>query len=150
MFTLLGGFGFASYNLLLKEVLKITSFDTGFFWISIITALLSICLLFFPQLRSTFHSQRKEKHMKVTGLLLIGNKIIAGIAGILLIKAIEIGEVSMVQALGGLQFLFLFLIAIILGPLTPLDFGENVKRKDMYHKVVAISIIFVGFVLLFR
>jgi drug/metabolite transporter (DMT)-like permease len=148
-FTLLGGAGFALYSILLKEVLLLTSFETGFFWISIITTLLSLCLLFFPQLRRTFHSQRKEKHIKVTGLVMFGNKLIAGIAGILLIKAIEVGEVSLVQALGGIQFVFLFLIAVIFGPITPIDFGENVKRKDVYSKLAAISIIFVGFVLLF-
>jgi uncharacterized membrane protein len=77
------------------------------------------------------------------------NKILAGIAGILLIKAIEVGEVSLVQALGGLQFVFLFLIAIVLGPITPIDFGENVKRKDVYTKLIAISVIVIGFILLF-
>lgn len=148
-FTLIGGLGFALYGVLLKQILNQTSFDNGFFWISIIVSVFSLCLLFFPQLRKTFQSQKKEKHIKTTGILLIGNKILAGIAGILLIKAIEMGEVSIVQALGGLQFVFLFLIAILLGPLTPLDFGENIKRKDVYHKLVGISIIFVGFVLLF-
>lgn len=147
--TILSGLGFAIYSILLKEILLLTSFDVGFFWISIMTTLVSLCLLFFPQVRSTFHSQRKEKHIKATGLLLLGNKVVAGIAGILIIKAIEIGEVSLVQALGGLQFVFLFLIAVVLGPLTPLDFGENVKRKDVYSKLIAISIIVIGFILLF-
>ncbi len=149
-FTLLGGFGFALYSILLKEVLNKTSFETGFLWISLITSLFSFCILFFHQVRKTFHSQRKEKHIKVTSLVMLVNKIIAGVAGVLLIKAIEIGEVSLVQALGGIQFIFLFLFSIILGPFTPIDFGENVKRKDVYHKLVAISIIFIGFVLLFR
>jgi len=148
-FTAVGGLGFALYNIFLKKALLLTSFDTGFFWASLITALLSACLLFFPQIRSMFHSQRKEKHIKATGFLMLGNKIIAGIAGILLIKAIEIGDISLVQALGGFQFVFLFLIAVIIGPLTSVDFGENVKRKDVYSKLTAVSIIFVGFVILF-
>lgn len=147
--TLIGGLGFASYSLLLKEALRLTSFDTGFFWYTLMMAALALLLLFLPKLRNVFRTQRKEKHIKSTGLLLLLNKVIAGVAGILLIKAIEIGEVSLVQALGGLQFIFLFIFAVLLGPLTPIDFGENVKRKDVYHKLVAISIIFIGFVLLF-
>lgn len=148
-FTLLAGFCFALYSILLKEVLIRTSFDTGFFWVSIFVTGLSFALLYSKRVNLTFHTQRKERHIKATSFILLGNKIIAGIAGILLIKAIEVGEVSIVQALGGLQFVFLFLIAVIIGPLTPLDFGENIKRKDLYSKLIAISIIFVGFVLLF-
>jgi uncharacterized membrane protein len=116
---------------------------------SVITSTLASFLLFFPQVRKAFQSQKKEKHIKSTGVLLIGNKLIAGIAGILIIKALQIGEVSLVQALGGLQFVFLFVLAVIFGPFTRIDFGENINRKDLYHKLVAISIIFVGFVLLF-
>lgn len=149
VFTLLGGFGFAMYNILLKEVLVRTSFDAGFFWISITVAILSCGLLFSKKIRNTFHVQRKERHIKTTSLVMLFSKVLAGIAGILLIKAIEVGEVSLVQALGGLQFVFLFLIAVVVGPLTPLDFGENIKRKDVYSKLVAISIIVIGFILLF-
>ncbi len=149
IFTLISGLGFAMHSLLLKESLRLTSFDTGFFWYAVIVSLLAGSLIILPQIRKTFHSHKKEKHIKSTGALLLGNKVVAGIAGILLIKAIEIGEVSLVQALGGLQFVFLFVLAVLLGPLTPIDFGENVKRKDVYHKLVSIGIIFVGFVLLF-
>lgn len=148
-FTLLGGFCFALYNILLKEVLIRTSFDTGFFWVSLLVPLFSFTLLYSKRVNLTFHTQRKERHIKATSIILLINKVIAGVAGILLIKAIEVGEVSIVQALGGLQFVFLFLIAAIIGPLTPFDFGENIKRKDLYSKLVAISVIFVGFVLLF-
>jgi uncharacterized membrane protein len=148
-FTVIGGLGFSLYSVFLKQILNQTSFETGFFWISIIVPLLSLLLFFSKNIRNIFHTQRKEKHIKTTTFVLVGNKILAGIAGILLIKAIEIGEVSLVQALGGLQFVFLFLFAIIIGPFTPIDFGENVKRKDIYSKLVAISIIFVGFILLF-
>jgi drug/metabolite transporter (DMT)-like permease len=149
LLTLIAGLGFAVQSTLLKELLNSTSFDTGFFWMSSVTSVMAFCLLFFPQVRKTFHSQRKEKHIKSTGALLIGNKLIAGIAGILIIKAIQIGEVSLIQALGGLQFVFLFVLAAIFGPFTGIDFGENIKRKDLYHKFAAISIIFIGFVLLF-
>lgn len=149
LLTLLGGFGFALYGIFLKEILIKNSFDTGFFWISIMVTLLSLGLLFSKKIRETFHSQRKEKHIKVTGIIVLLNKILAGIAGVLLIKAIEIGEVSLVSALGGLQFVFLFFLAIVIGPLTPFDFGENITRKDLYSKLIAISIIVIGFILLF-
>jgi len=149
MYSVVGGVGFALHGLLLKVALLNTSFDTGFFWFAVMTSLLSGTLFFFPYVRKVFFSQTKEKHIKTTGAILIGNKIIAGVAGILLIKAIEVGEVSIIQALGGLQFVFLFLIALVFGRITPIDFGENLTRKDIYQKLISIGIISIGFVLLF-
>jgi len=149
LLTLLAGLGFALHGLLLKVALSNSSFDTGFFWFACITSVFSLMLFAFRPVRKAFFSQTKEKHIKSTGALLIGNKVIAGIAGILLIKAIEIGEVSLVQALGGLQFVFLFLLAVIFGRVTSIDFGENMTRKDIYHKLISIGIISAGFVLLF-
>lgn len=148
-FTVLSALGFAVYGILLKEVLNQTSFDAGFFWFSIGMTICSFALYILPSIRKSFTIQKKEKHIKTTGVILLSSKIIAGIAGILLIKAIEIGEVSMVQALGGLQFLFLFVFAVVLGPYTSVDFGENNKKKDVYQKLVAVTIIFFGFIVLF-
>lgn len=149
LLVLLSGASFALYNILLKEVIVSTSFDTGFFWMTIFTTIFSLTLLFSKKIRAAFHTNRKERHIKTTGTVLFLSKILAGVAGILLIKAAELGEVSLVQSLGGLQFVFLFLFAVIIGPLTPVDFGENIKRKDLYIKLVAITIIVLGFVLLF-
>ncbi len=148
-FTLLAGISFSISSLFLKYAINEVSFVSIFFWYSLILSCISLLLLFSKKIRKTFHTQRKEKHARKTGIILIINKLFAGVAGVLLIKAIEVGEVSLVQALGGLQFVFLFLIAIIIGPHTSIDFGENVKRKDVYQKLTAISIIVIGFVLLF-
>jgi uncharacterized membrane protein len=147
--TCFSGLGFALYGIILKQSLSIVGFETGFFWYSILMSMYAILLLLVPQVKKALYSQKGEKHLKKTGTILVINKIIAGVAGILLIKAIELGEVSMIQALGGLQFLFLFILALILGPITSSDFGENYKRKDVYHKLIAITIIFFGFILLF-
>lgn len=147
--VLLSGISFALYNILLKEVIINTSFDTGFFWITIFVTIFSFVFLYSKKIRATFSTNRQEKHIKKTGAILLLSKVFAGIAGVLLIKAVELGEVSLVQSLGGLQFVFLFVLAVIIGPLTPLDFGENIKRKDLYTKLIAITIIVLGFILLF-
>lgn len=149
LLTVVSGLGFALYSILLKEVLIAYSFENSFFWLSVITPLVSLCLLFIPSMKISFSHNKKQKQVKRTGVILLLNKIIAGIAGILLIKALENGEVSLIQALGGLQFLFLFILGIVFGPLTSQNFGENIKRNDLYTKLIAISIIFVGFVVLF-
>lgn len=147
--TVVAGFTFGAYAVSLKILFTLTSFDNGFFWFSLLTVILSFALLFSKDLRLNFTRHRKSKNVKKADTLIVASKVLAGIAGLMLIKAIEIGDVSIVQALGGLQFVFLFLIAIIIGPKTSRDLGENIERKDLYQKLISISIIFVGFVLLF-
>jgi len=74
---------------------------------------------------------------------------LGGIAGIALLKATELGSVTIVQALNGLQFAFLILLSIFFGKITPLSFGENNTMKDVLQKTVSVSLIIIGFYFLF-
>lgn len=147
--TLLSGLFFSLYAVLLKILLDSIGFDNGFFWFSIMLTVVSLFMLFSNDIRSTFRHHRKSKKAGRSFILIFGNKLLAGLAGILIVKATADGDVSIVQAMGGLQFIFLFLIAAIVGPYTHVDLGENIGRRDLYQKLVSVSIIFIGFVLLF-
>jgi uncharacterized membrane protein len=147
--TLLSGLFFGINATTLKLVFNAVGFDNGIFWFSLFMTLLSLLMLFSRDIRETFKHHRKSKKAKSSFVLIFSNKILAGLAGILLAKAISSGNVSIVQALGGLQFVFLFILAILIGPYTNVDLGENVKKKDIVQKLISIGIIFAGFVLLF-
>jgi uncharacterized membrane protein len=80
----------------------------------------------------------------------LGNKALAGLAGLLIFKAVELGDVSLVQALAGLQFVFLTLFAILVGHKEPLCcVGEHCEVRARIQKLISMSIIVTGFVLLF-
>ena len=84
-------------------------------------------------------------------MLVVGNKIIAGIASVLVLKATELGDVSVVQALGALQYLFILAFGVALGSHTPVEYGENVRDpKALLHKAVFVAVIALGFFVLFR
>lgn len=146
--ALLAGILFGLQSVSLKALFNETTFDNGFFWSRLAVAFVAILILFVPQYRQRIFHQSKNTTAK-GGLWVIGNKILGGAAGILVLKAIDLGDVSVIQALGGLQFIFLLIIAGLFGNKTPKDCGENVCRNDMIQKTISTAIITIGFIILF-
>lgn len=147
-FTLLSGVLYAIYYSLMKVVFNDFAFDQAFFWSRIGVLIASLSLLLLPHYRKMiFHGTRQTKVRH--GVWIIGNNILGGIAGIALLKATELGSVTIVQALNGLQFAFLVIISVLFGKITPETFGENNSFKDIVQKIIAISFIILGFYLLF-
>jgi uncharacterized membrane protein len=92
---------------------------------------------------------RKLKNKKVNkrkaSSYVILIKIVAGIAGIMTLKAIQLGSVAVVQAMAGLQFLVLILFSALFGKITPHEFGENENDLSLIiHKIVAAVVISAG------
>ena len=81
---------------------------------------------------------------------MIANKILAGIAGILILRATDLGIVAVVQALDGLKFVFILLITIALGRQMPSACHEpSCRRREVVQKAIFVGIITLGFVVLF-
>lgn len=139
--------GFHSVSL--KKLFNETGFDNGFFWYSASMFFISLFMLFSNQLRKNLFHHRKSSTVKSADKLIFIGKILAGIAGLMITIAISLGNVTIVQSLGGLQYLFLFLFALFLGSKTHKDLGENVSKKDVLQKTIAMVFILIGFVLLF-
>lgn len=133
----------------LKKLFLETSFDNGFFWYSAAMVILSLFMLFSKKIRNSLFHHRKSNDVKSTDKLIFLGKILAGIAGLMITVSINLGNVAVVQSLAGLQYLFLFLFALILGKRTHVDLGENVTKKDILQKTIAMTLILIGFVLLF-
>jgi uncharacterized membrane protein len=148
-YTMAAALFLAIHSVSLKKLFLDTGFDDGFFWFSTAAILLSLCMLFLPNIRKSLFSHRKQKHINKTDALIIGGKVLAGIGGLMITKAIDLGNVAAVQSMAGLQYLFLFLFALFFGSKTHADLGENVSRKDILQKVFSMTFILIGFVLLF-
>lgn len=147
--TGVAGVLFAIHFMFIKVLFLETSFDNAFFWSRLSIALVALCMLLLPNCCSQTVA-RGARRAKVSGMviLLIG-KTLAGVAGIILLKAIEYGDISIVQALSGLQFVFLVLFAIFFGHKAPTCVGEHCEVRDRIQKIVSVSIIVTGFVILF-
>jgi drug/metabolite transporter (DMT)-like permease len=118
LFTLHAGFLFALKATVIKKMFVDTSFDQAFFWTRIGLVIFIISLLLVPRyLGKIKHNTKKTKASG--GLWVLGNAVIGGIAAFLTLKAIDLGNVTIIQALGGLQFIILILISFFFGKMIP-------------------------------
>jgi uncharacterized membrane protein len=151
LLTIHAGLFFAIHYVTFKGLLAVTSFDNAFFWSRIGLVAFALSLLLVPEYLEKVRSQVQSTGRR-GGALVGANKILAGAASILVLKATELApNPAVIQALGGLQFVFLLGIGIFLGHRTPTECGENncARHPDILHKTVAVGIITLGFFVLF-
>jgi len=143
------GIFFALYYVTFKGLLAVTNFDNAFFWSRIGFVVYALSLLLIPEYFEKIREQGKRTGKKI-GALVIFNKILAGGSTILVLKATELGNPAVIQALGGLQFVFILVLGLLFGRSTPVVYGENSHHiRDVLHKAVFVSMIALGFFILF-
>ncbi|MEX0651841.1 MAG: EamA family transporter [Candidatus Paceibacterota bacterium] len=149
--ALISGVLFAVHFVCLKVLFEYTTFDNAFFWSRMGIVVPALLVLITPWVR--LHSKAKgsvaEVPKKRVLLIILGNKFLAGVAGLMILKGIQLGDVIIVQALGGLQFVFLLLFAILTGHSLPQACGEKCSRYDVWQKIISVGIITIGFFVLF-
>jgi uncharacterized membrane protein len=132
--------------LFLKEGYAYANFQTGLVWSRLGMTLAGFTLLLVPQFRQQIFAQfqgfsHRSSRATSTGFLFILNKVTAGIASLLIAYAISLGSVSFVQALSGMQYVFILALMIPLSFRFPGIFGEKLYFWDWFQKAVAIIII---------
>jgi len=80
--------------------------------------------------------------------LFVFNKFLAGIGFIILYFSINLGSVSLVNALLGIQFLFTFILVLLLRDRVP-GIREKLDKTTLTAKIIGITSVLVGFVILF-
>jgi drug/metabolite transporter (DMT)-like permease len=96
--------------------------------------------------RAIFHGGRHSSR-GAKGLVL-GNKVLGGVAAALTAYAVSLGSVSVVNALAGLQFVFLFIFAVLFARHMPL-FGESkTGSHGGWHTATGVTLIVAGLALL--
>jgi uncharacterized membrane protein len=140
--------------LLLKNGYETSGFVSGLVWSRLGMTLAGLSLLLFPPFREQIFSQFRAPHQSKragsTGVLFVVNKSVAGIAAFLLSYATYLGPVSFVQALSGMQYVFLLLMMFPLSFRYPQVFGERLFFWDWFQKIVAVLIIGLGLFLATR
>ncbi len=150
MVALYSGIFFALHYITLKGLFASTSFDNGFFWSRIAFVFFALTLLMIPNYFEKIKVQTKTTS-KATAILVIVNKLLAGVSTILILKATDLGDVAVVQALGGLQFVFILILGIFFSVRsTKLKIGENYQHDTILKKALFVAVISVGFLVLFK
>ena len=144
------GVFFAFHIITMKGLFIATSFDDGFFWSRIGFVFFALSLLLVPSYYEKITAQTK-KTTKKAGSIIIFNKVLAGISAFMILKAADLGEVSVVQALDGLKFVFILIIGLFTCRFLPATCGENTgTTSDIVRKALFVAIISLGFIVLFR
>lgn len=144
------GIFFALHYIAMKGLFIVTDFDNGFFWSRVALVLFTLSWLLVPNYLELIKSQNKVTTKRTSALVLV-NKILAGVAGFMILKATDMGDVAVVQALDGLKFVFILVISIFLSRFLPDSAGEKDNSyKTIIRKLMYVTIICIGFVLLFK
>jgi drug/metabolite transporter (DMT)-like permease len=143
------GLFFGLHAITMKGLFLETSFDDGFFWSRVAFVLFALSLLLIPAYLDKIRAQTKETSKKTGGIVLVA-KILAGVAAFLLLKATDMGEVSVVQALDGLKFVFILIISILFAQWLPDSATDRDTRPGtFFRKLLFVIVIMVGFIMLF-
>lgn len=143
------GLFFALHYITMKGLFMETSFDDGFFWSRIGFVLFTLSLLLVPAYFAKVRKVTSNTTKRAGGIVLFA-KVLAGIAAFLLLKATDMGDVAVVQALGGLQYVFILLIGLFLAQWLPESATDRVSRPTVFfRRLLYVIIILIGFVVLF-
>lgn len=147
--TVHSGLFFGFHWITIKGLFLETTFENGFFWSRIGFILFTLSLLLVPVYLDKIKGQTARTSSR-TGFLIIIAKIIAGAAAFLMIKATHLGDVSVVQALDGLRFVFILLFTSILGHWLPQSAADKDKRLQTFiRRFLFVVVISLGFIMLF-
>ncbi len=136
-------FLFGVYYILLKSVFNGQNFVSGFVWTRIGSFLGGLLILLSAKNRKAIFGNAKTIKASSGGLL-IANKTLSGVAFALLNYAISLGSVSIINAMQGLQYVFLLGIVVFLSKKYPSLLKENIDKKSIFQKSFAIFLIFIG------
>ncbi len=133
----------------MKALFEETSFDDGFFWSRIGFVLFTLSLLLVP---AYFDKVKKETQStsKRAGLIVLLAKVLAGVAAFMLLKATDMGEVSVVQSLDGLRYVFILLITVLFAHWLPESATDrDMRPREFFRKMLYVVVILIGFFVLF-
>ena len=147
----LAGFLFALCFVLTKYVYLAQPFWSGFIWIRIGAFLTALGFILFKEVREDIFLKRFT-FQKKTGIIFLANQGLGAGASVLQNFAIAIAGLaylSFINALQGIQYVFLFLIIIFLARKFPQILEERLTKKAITQKVISIGLIVSGLFILF-
>ncbi len=142
------GVFFALHYVSIKGLFLITSFDNAFFWSRAAFMFYVLSLLLVPSFLEKI-KKHSDTATRKTGYLILSSKVLAGASTLLILKATDLGDVAVVQALGGLQFVFILLLGIFFSAHVP-NGGERYSREAILQKALFVAVIAIGFLVLFK
>ncbi len=142
------GLLFALSAVLLKFAFQGTDDISAFLWSRIGSFGFAALLLLDPRVRSQVSFSGGKKSGTRNKVFYVLSRIFAGLAPLVIVAAISLGSVTLVNALQGIQYPLLFILAIIFSRRWPRIFQEEISRETIVQKSLATLCILLGLALL--
>lgn len=144
--TLGAALAFAAYFVMTKFVFLNQNFVSGLIWIRLGAALGVLFLLIPSSCRRRIFKKTETIKKKTIGFFSLARGL-GIIAGLLIYWAIFLGSVTLVNAIQGVQYIFVLLLAFLLFKKLP-ALKEHFEKRILIQKIFAIILIGIGLVIL--
>lgn len=140
---------FALSSVLAKKAFMTDSYLNAFLWQRLGGALTAIYFIAQSSLRQDISKAFKLIFSKI-GLVYWGNQVLAAIGFLSINYATSLASVSLVNALQGVQYAILFILAILASIFYPKILKESIEKGTLILKSAAIIVIGLGLFLLIK
>ena len=147
LIALPAGIFFAISYVITKYVYLNQSFISAFVWIRIGAFIAALILLIPPKFRRAIFGNIKKSSSDSKIVFGLG-QLAGALSAILVNVAIFLASVSLVNALQGIQYVFLFIIILLLKNKHPKLLDEDLSRKVYIQKAISIGLIVLGLFLI--
>lgn len=147
VFSALSALLFAVSFDLAKVVYNSEPFISGLIWTRFGLLLGALVIFLFPTARARILHTTAKVERPSGALFLVGQGLAAG-AGAMQNFAVSLGQVTLVNALQGTQFAFLFILTWVLSARFPAVLKENFSRRAVTRKLAATASIMAGLALI--
>lgn len=145
-YSVLAGLFFGLSLVLLKLSFNLAGFLNGLFWTRIGFIGGAFISLLSSQAREEVYFSFRQAPPK-SKFTFIFNQVLSGIGFLLAYYAILLGSVSLVNALLGIEFLFIFFLTLFLRNKIP-AVAENLRRGVLVYKLLGIAFVAAGFLMI--
>ncbi|GEM_PF-992979 len=153
LYILLASFLLGLANVLSKLAYEQMSFISAFVWLrwfTLLVAVIFVAVLGKWQEIFLANQKKRPEHIQIRsalGIFIFGQ--LAGSAGVILMQyAIKLGNVILVTALSGVQFLFIILMVYLLSSFYPKILKEDISRNFIGQKIIWSLVLVAGVILI--
>jgi drug/metabolite transporter (DMT)-like permease len=139
---------FAGYYILIKYIYTQQPFIGAFVWSRLGTFLAVILILFIPSWRRLVLEKHKGQKSAKNLAFFVFVRLLAAGAFIMINWAISLGNVALVNALQGVQYIFLFFMVLFLSAKYPHITEEELGGGVLLQKIIGTCLITIGLYML--
>jgi drug/metabolite transporter (DMT)-like permease len=147
--SVIAAFFFAAFYVLIKYVYSTQPFIGGFVWSRLGSFVGVNLMLLIPSWRKEIQDKHIGQSSKPNNLFLFFSiRILASVAFILLNRAVSMGDVALINALQGAQYIFLFIMVLFLSAKFPKVLKEELGGSVLFQKIIGALLVGIGLYML--